>query len=108
MTLLQERDERRREARLRLWEATRQQLRAALAESLPGRRVWLFGSITHPGQFHADSDIDLALTEEPAGKSIFGLQAELENRLERPIDLVLLNETRLQEKIRREGEEWTT
>lgn len=42
------------------------------------------------------------------GKTIWLLQAELEERLRRPVDLCLLQETRLRDKILREGEEWTT
>lgn len=108
VTLLQERDARRREARLILWEETRQALALALQELVPGAKVWLYGSLTQRGRFTPHSDIDLALTEEPRGKTSWRLQAELEERLRRPIDLVLLNETRLRDKITREGEEWTT
>ncbi len=108
MTLLQERDERRLEARLRLWEETRRSLQSALGELFPGTRVWLYGSLTRRGFFNSASDIDLALTEEPRGKTIWLLQAELEERVGRPVDIVLLSETRLREKILREGEEWTT
>ena len=34
------------------------------------------------------------------------LQAELEERLHRPVDLLLLNESRFRDKIEREGERW--
>lgn len=83
-------------------------LKQALADLVPGTRVWLYGSLARRGAFGCASDVDLALTEEPRGKSIFLLQAELEERLGRPVDLTLLNETRLRAKILREGEEWTT
>lgn len=108
MTLLQQRDERRHEARLRLWEETRRSLALALHELLPNSRVWVYGSLTRRGKFNPASDVDLALPEEPRRKTIWNLQAGLENRLRRPIDLVLLDETRLRDKILREGEEWTT
>lgn len=108
VTLLQERDGRRREERLRLWDETRRLLHVALRELLPGSRVWVYGSLTRQGLFHAASDIDLALPEAPRAKTIWLLQAELQERLHRPVDLILLGETRLRDKITREGEEWTT
>lgn len=108
VTLLQQRDQKRHETRLRLWEETRRSLALALRELLPGGRVWLYGSLTRRGVFNPASDVDLALTEEPSGKTIWRLQAELEERLHRPVDLVLLHETRLRDKILREGEEWMT
>lgn len=108
MTLLQQRDQRRYEARLHLWEETRLSLKLALRELLPGARVWIYGSLTRRGVFNPASDVDLALAEEPRGKTIWLLQAQLEERLRRSIDLVLLTKTRLRDKILREGEEWTT
>ncbi len=42
MTLLQKRDAARRQRRLELYAETRRQLRAALAEILPGMRVVVF------------------------------------------------------------------
>jgi predicted nucleotidyltransferase len=108
VTLLQQRDAARQEARVRLWNDTRKALRAALHELLPGSRVYLYGSLCRSGIFNGVSDIDIALTAEPLGKTIWLLQAELEERLGRPIDLALLGETRLRDKIMREGEEWMT
>lgn len=107
-TLLQQRDAKRREARLLLWDETRRTLQTALRELSPGTRVFVYGSLAKRGVFNSASDIDLALTEEPRDKTIWLLQAELEERLRRPIDLVLLSETRLRDKILRDGEEWTT
>lgn len=108
VTLLQQRDARRRAARLNLWDQTRHSLQAALSDLLPCARVFVYGSLTQRGVFNPASDIDLALTEDPQGKTIWLLQAQLEERLRRPVDLVLLNETRLRDKILREGEEWMT
>ena len=108
MTLLQERDARRAALRLTLRDEVRRQLATALAELLPDSEVIVFGSLLRAGIFNDASDIDLALTEEPRGKTVWLLQAELEERLGRPVDIVLLNETRLREKILREGETWTT
>ena len=75
MTLLQERDAERQRQRLVLFDRTREELRAALGAVLPASRVIVFGSLTKRGVFNAASDLDLALFEEPAGRSIFGLMA---------------------------------
>lgn len=108
MTLLQKRDAERQQRRLVLFDETRARLRAVLAEVLPGTRVIVFGSLTKRGVFNDASDIDLALFEEPPGKSIFGLTSEIDERMRRPVDLLFLEKTRLKEKILREGEVWTT
>ena len=108
MTLLQERDAERQRQRLVLFDRTREELRAVLCEVLPASRVIVFGSLTRRGVFNAASDIDLALFEEPAGKNIFGLMAEIDERMRRRVDILLLEKTRLKEKILREGEIWTT
>ena len=108
MTLLQKRDAERRRQRLVLHDRTREELRECLHDLLPASRVIVFGSLTKRGVFNAASDIDLALFEEPAGKSIFLFMAEVEERMRRPVDVLLLEKTRLKEKILREGEVWTT
>jgi predicted nucleotidyltransferase len=105
-TLLQRRDEQRKLRRLELWEQARLQLRGLLAELLPGKRVFVFGSLAKRGAFNDASDVDIALLEEPEEMSIFGLQGLLEERMRRPVDVVLLNECRFKEKVLREGEEW--
>lgn len=108
MTLLQQRDADRREQRLTLRARTLHELESVLREILPGTRVVVFGSLLQPGVFNEASDVDLALFEEPQGKNRWWIQAELEERLRRPVDLVLLSESRLREKILQEGELWTT
>ena len=107
MTLLQKRDAARRDRRLQVRTETRRRLRAALTELIPGARVVLFGSLTRPGQFNDHSDIDLALEKEPPGLGVLGFIAELMERLERPVDVVLLDKCRFRAKILREGEVWT-
>lgn len=107
MTLLQKRAAARRERRLSLYQTTRAELGAALHATVPGEPVWLFGSITQPGRFNDASDIDLALEHEPAGLSALALSSELEERLRRRVDVVLLPRCRWKEKILREGERWT-
>jgi predicted nucleotidyltransferase len=102
--IVQEKRSRQRE-QLRL--ATLKALREALVEVLPGRSCVIFGSVLRPGRFHERSDVDLALWDTPRGLSAYRLQAALEERLGRPVDLVLLPESRLRDKILQEGELWT-
>ena len=87
--------------------SVRAQLRRVLPSHLPGGEVVLFGSITRAGAFHQKSDVDLAVETLPAGTSLYSLIALLEEELGRPVDLMILSETRLREKIVREGERWT-
>ena len=82
-------------------------LRRAVSELLPGQPVIVFGSITKPTRFNADSDVDVALFGEPAQGTVYGLTAALEERVGRPVDVVLLGRCRFEAKIRREGELWT-
>jgi predicted nucleotidyltransferase len=106
MTLLQERDLARRQRRLEICEETRRRLRQALAELVPGSRVLVFGSLTKPGVFNDRSDVDLALEREPPQMNVWQLTEALMERLDRPVDVVLLNRCRFRDKILREGELW--
>lgn len=91
------------EERLRIREA----LKRALHELLPGHSCWLYGSITTAGRFREWSDVDLAVDELPAsGPSLYLLLSLLSERVGRPVDVVVISETRLREKILREGEQW--
>jgi predicted nucleotidyltransferase len=107
MTLLQQRDLARRQRRLEVYEETRRRLREALADLIPGSRVFVFGSLTKPGVFNDRSDVDLALEQEPPQMNVWQLTGALMERLERPVDVVLLSQCRFREKILREGEVWT-
>lgn len=106
MYLLREREARktreREEARL----AIRQRLRETLQSLCPGQKVYVFGSLARPFQFHHASDVDLALEQLPPGISQYGLSGLLEEELGRPVDLLLLGETRLRHKILSEAEPW--
>jgi predicted nucleotidyltransferase len=106
MTYLQKIDDERKQRCESLRQEARSRLRQCLGELLPGRFVLVFGSLTRPGEFHEDSDIDLALASEPLPMSVFGLIGELEERLGRPVDVVLLDQCRFREKLLREGETW--
>lgn len=67
----------------------------------------VFGSLLKPGRFNENSDVDLALENEPANMSMYQLTSLLAENLGRPVDVVLLSECRFQEKVLREGERWT-
>lgn len=105
-TLLQQRDAARARRRLQVYEETRRQLQQALADLIPGHKVILFGSLTHPGAFKDRSDVDLALETESTQMSVYRLTAALSERLGRPVDILMLDRCRFQERIRREGEVW--
>jgi predicted nucleotidyltransferase len=83
------------------------QLRQELATLLPGATVWVFGSLVQPGRFGDYSDVDLALEQRPSQFSEYWLQGELEHRLGRQVDVLILPETRLRSKVESEGLQWT-
>ncbi len=105
-TLLQQRDAARARRRLQVYEETRGRLKEALRELIPGHKVILFGSVTRAGVFNDRSDVDLALESEPPQMSVYRLIAELMERLGRPVDILMLDQCRFRERIRREGEVW--
>lgn len=104
--LLQQRDAQRQADRLTEWSAVREHLREVLHRHLPGRKVWLFGSVVERGRFNAASDIDLAVDSLPEGMSLYTLTALLDEEMRRPVDVVCLPESRLRHKIITEGESW--
>jgi len=86
--------------------AVRKRLTAAL-EGLPGLGfVWAYGSVTREGAFREDSDVDLAVERLPDEVSLYLLQSLLSEAAGREVDVCLLAESRLREKIEREGERW--
>ena len=93
-----DREKRRKEVRARL--------QSALTELAPGERVYLYGSITRPQNFTRRSDVDLVFLEEPRRFSRYRLQVMLEEAIGCPVDLSILNETRLRMKIQQDGELW--
>ena len=70
MTLLQQREGDRMRVREEIRAETRAKLKMALSELLPGAKVLVFGSLTQSGKFNANSDVDIALFEEPTAFSI--------------------------------------
>jgi predicted nucleotidyltransferase len=107
VTLLQQRDSERYLGRERMREEMRQRLRRALVELAPAPTAIVFGSLVKPGRFSETSDVDVALTSEPAEMTTGLLSSLLAERLGRQVDVVLLFECRFRDRILREGETWT-
>jgi predicted nucleotidyltransferase len=108
MSLLTELHEEKRAAREKLRLETRARCREILRALLPaGTQVIVFGSLARPFAFSPWSDVDLAFSKLPSGLSQEELAARLEVGLQRPVDLVLLDRTRLKAAILRTGETWT-
>jgi predicted nucleotidyltransferase len=107
MTLLQQIESQRKLDREALRVETRQRLREELSRHMRGSAVIVFGSLTKPGRFNEFSDVDIALEAEPGGLSVYQLSSLLAEALGRRVDVVLLPECRLRDKILREGEAWT-
>ena len=105
-SLLHERETQRQAARVDAYQETRARLQTAVRRHLPGQRVWLFGSLLECGRFHAASDIDLAVESLPPELSLYTLTALLDEELGRPVDVVVLSESRLREKILHQAESW--
>jgi predicted nucleotidyltransferase len=63
---------------------------AALLRSAGAREVYVFGSVA-TGKFREGSDIDLAVSGLPSA-SFFGTLAQLTDLLDRPVDLVDLDD----------------
>lgn len=76
---------------------------ASLPES---GEVWGYGSVIKAGGFREDSDVDLAVERLPEGISLYLLQSLLLEAAGREVDVCVLSETRLRDKIEREGERW--
>lgn len=66
---------------------------------------YVFGSVTQPGHFSADSDIDLAVESLKDGDP-FGLISYLSLHLNRDVDLAPLDQCHFASKIREIGIPW--
>ena len=76
-----------------------------LREEIPFEQAYLFGSVARPYHFKKDSDVDIAfegLDERDTEK----LTAKLSLNLERPVNVVHLQEVHFSDKIQREGIQW--
>jgi len=106
LSLLQQETERRNAADERERLRTRERLAAALARFKTRGPVWVYGSLVKPGRFGGDSDVDVAFESLPADASLYLLQSLLSEAVGREVDVCLLGETRLRDKILKEGERW--
>jgi predicted nucleotidyltransferase len=68
-------------------------------------RAYIFGSVTQPGRFHADSDIDIAVEAIPQESLFFALSAFM-SALERNVDIVDLRTCPFAQRIRKSGLLW--
>ncbi len=105
--LLDQLEEKRVAEREALRAKVRVELVQALREFAPCEAVIVFGSLAKAGCFHSCSDVDIAFCEEPRRYSLYTIQAKLEERLGRTVDLVLLSESRFRLGIESAGEKWT-
>ncbi len=76
-----------------------------LSEKYAWEEAYLFGSLTRPGCFGPESDVDIAI----AGLNKFdhyALVGDISNLLDRAVDVVRLEECPFAAKIAREGISW--
>jgi predicted nucleotidyltransferase len=78
----------------------------AVAPEFGVTEAYIFGSVTKPGRYHEQSDIDIAVRWTGQG-SFFDLAGEVSRRLGQDIDILPLDKIPFAEKIRREGMRWT-
>lgn len=69
-------------------------------------KAYIFGSVTIPGKFHANSDIDLAIESIYPEKYCLAISL-LATYLERDVDLIKLDNCLFGERIRQTGILWT-
>ena len=67
---------------------------------------YIFGSVTEPGRFTQNSDIDIAVDTWKTG-DICGLMGYLSLHLNRDVDIVPLDQCHFADKIRRLGMPWS-
>ena len=69
-------------------------------------RAYIFGSITRPGQFRPDSDVDIAV-EIATPEHFFEAMSVFALTLGREVDLIELEKCHFAHRIQEEGIEWT-
>lgn len=106
LELLKARENERWNERERLRAAVRHKLKTVLSKFLPNSTVYVFGSLTEPFKFHKFSDVDIAVQKLADGVSPYSLQAQLEEQLERPVDLIEMDDSRIKHVIMTRGEKW--
>lgn len=83
----------------------------SLLQSLKGKYCWqelyLFGSIITPGTFTETSDVDVAVSGLEK-QALYSLTADLSRALGREVDVLILEESPIAERIRHKGIVWET
>ena len=67
--------------------------------------IYIFGSVLREGRFDPESDVDFAVLGLPK-HDLYRLVGELSDALDRSVDVVVLEETRMAHSIRRKGIRW--
>lgn len=106
LSLLQQRDQANATQNELLRQIALEKLHQAFKRYLPGQAVWVYGSILKPGKFRLVSDIDVALEQASTTYSLYALQSLLTAATEHQVDICMLDETRLKEKIMSQGQRW--
>jgi len=107
LTLLQQRDQAIAIERESLRQVALEKLHLGLKRHLPEQPVWVYGSILKPGSFRLESDIDIALEHPSTDHSLYALQSLMTEATGHQVDVCLLEETRLKDKIMSQGQRWT-
>lgn len=68
--------------------------------------AYIFGSLTHPGRYRDDSDVDVAVPRMEA-ESFFAAMSVLSTALGREVDLVELTTCHFARQITERGIRWT-
>lgn len=76
-----------------------------LSQQYKFQEAWIFGSVTRPYNYSPASDIDIGL--EGLDKfQLYAFVGAIQDSLDRSVDVVRLEETRLAAKIKKEGILW--
>jgi predicted nucleotidyltransferase len=67
--------------------------------------IYVFGSVLREGRFGPESDVDFAVLGLPK-HDLYRLVGELSDALDRSVDVMVLEETRMAHSIRRKGVRW--
>lgn len=79
---------------------------SALIEKYQWTECYLFGSVVSPGRFGPESDVDIAVGGL-AKQDLYRFVGDISSVLERDVDVVVLEESRIAEILRRKGKPWS-
>lgn len=78
----------------------------SLAEIYHWDELFLFSSLISPGRFTSDSDIDIAVSGIDK-HALLAFIAEFSRELGREVDVIRLEESKISDSIRRQGQRWS-